>query len=98
MQKQKVFITLIFYDSKDNEALQLVNTKRFWPTDPGSRVSVIMSRRRQVLVEVHNRGLGTSCKGDLESAEMELGRWLHWESFGDPAQEIDPTETCSLYL
>ena len=55
-------------------------------TELGSRVSMIMARRREVLVEVQNAGSGTRSEEDLESAEIELRLWSQWESLSGPAQ------------
>lgn len=51
----------------------------------GSRVSTIMSRRRQVLDEARRSGSGTSEEA-METAEIELGLWSQWENVCGPAQ------------
>lgn len=53
-------------------------------SDLGPRVSTIMSRRRQALVEAEE-DVGRS-EDDEENAKVELGLWMQWENISGPAQ------------
>lgn len=50
----------------------------------GPRVSRVIARRRQALVEA--RQGGAPLEGDAESAEFELGLWSEWENITAPPQ------------